>query len=178
MEKSLYDKIVQIQTGDKEELLEIIEKFNPLIKKLKRKLNYEEAESDLIISLIEILLKFKLDNFTKDNDGAIVKFIYNSIRNRSIDLFRKFVLNKKEEFELNLDIVDYKSDDNLDNKIFLDDILKKLSKRQKFIIREKYFKFNTDIEISKILNISRQAVNKSKNEAFKILKKHINNCVI
>lgn len=40
MEHRLHDSILQIQRGNTEELLSIIEKFNPLIQKYKRKLNY------------------------------------------------------------------------------------------------------------------------------------------
>lgn len=177
MEKSLYDKIKKIQNGDKEELMIFIENFNPLIQKYKRKLNYEEAETDLIISLIELLLTLNLNNFIKYNDGAIIKFISNSIRNKSIDLFRKFILNKKDALELNLDIIDDGCKEDINDKIFIKDLLKVLSKRQKFIIQEKYLKSNTDVEISNLLNISRQAVNKSKNESLKILRINLNNFI-
>ncbi|HAT4114589.1 hypothetical protein ACSXAC_15545 (plasmid) [Clostridium perfringens] len=50
--------------------------------------------------------------------------------------------------------------------------------KYKLIIKEKYFNDNTEVEISKILNISRQAVNKSKKEAFIILRKQINKDII
>ncbi|EJT5915585.1 sigma-70 family RNA polymerase sigma factor [Clostridium perfringens] len=187
MEKSLYNKILKIQKGDKEELLEVIIKFNPLIKSLKRKLNYEEAETDITIALIEVLLKLNNYNFTSDKE--IVSFINRSIKNKSVDLFRKFILNKPIDLELNLELnlidrlnlilnlID-RLNENIDNKILIEGLLDNLSDRHKFIIKEKYFNDNTEVEISKILNISRQAVNKSKKEAFIILRKQINKDII
>lgn len=67
---------------------------------------------------------------------------------------------------------------SLYNKILIEGLLDNLSDRHKFIIKEKYFNDNTEVEISKILNISRQAVNKSKKEAFIILRKQINKDII
>lgn len=172
MEKELYKSVLQIQNGDKEELMFVVKKFQPLIKKYKRKLNYEESETDLIIALIEIVLSLKLNNFTSYTDGALTKFIHNSISNKSIDLFRKFI-HKKEECELNFDIADVSIKDDLSDKIFIKELLSKLPNKQKFIIIEKYFKCKSDVEIAHNLNISRQSINRSKNEALKKLKYYI-----
>lgn len=170
MDKNLCESIFEFQNGNKEALLVIIEKFNPLIQKYKRKLNYEESETDLIIALIEIVLSLQLSNFSSCTDGILIKFIYHSIRNKSVDLFRKFILKKKTEVELDFDIVDASIEDYLNNKLFIKELLEHLSSKQKFIIIEKYFKCCSDSEIAKNFNISRQAINKSKNEALKKLK--------
>ena len=58
------------------------------------------------------------------------------------------------------------------NLIFYD-LISKLSERQKRIIDMKYRLNLTDVEISTILNISRQAVNKNKRVALKVLYKEL-----
>lgn len=55
MDKLLLDLIDEANNGDKNALLEIIFRFNYTIKKFSRELKYDGAESDLIISLIEII---------------------------------------------------------------------------------------------------------------------------
>lgn len=160
------------------ELLNVIDKFNPLIQKYKRKLNYEESETDLTIAIIEILYSIDLKKFETYGDGAIVRFICNSIRNRSIDLFRKYILRKIDEIELNFDTMGATIEENVDEKLFLAELLDKLSEKQKFIIIEKYFKCHSEAEIAKYLCISRQAVNKSKNEALQTLRHYITYYVV
>lgn len=96
------------------------------------------------------------------------------MHNKSIDLFRKYILNKKQVIELNFDIIDESNFDNTINQLLITELLNCLTKKQQFIIVQKYFKFHSDIEIGQFLHISRQAVNKSKNEALKVLKAYLN----
>ncbi|MDF2700884.1 sigma-70 family RNA polymerase sigma factor [Clostridium saccharoperbutylacetonicum] len=174
MGEELFKSVLQVQNGNKDELMFIIEKFSPLIQKYKRKLNYDESETDLIIALIEIVLSIKLNNFMSYSEGKLIKFINNSIANKSIDLFRKFIIRKKQEVELDFDVIDNTNiEDDLNNRILIMELLANLSDKQKFIIIEKYFKCRSDMDIAKNLNISRQAINKSKNEALKKLKYYI-----
>ncbi|MGH4119496.1 sigma-70 family RNA polymerase sigma factor [Clostridium sp.] len=178
MERVLHERILHIQGGNTGELLTIIDKFKPLIQKYKRKLNYEESETDLTIAIIEILFSIDLKNFETYGDCAIVTFICNSIRNRSIDLFRKYVLKKTHEIEFNFDIMGDSIKENIDDKLFIAELLDKLSKKQLFIIIEKYFKCQSDAEIANYLHISRQAVNKSKNKALNTLRDYITYYVV
>lgn len=178
MERVLHDEILSIQNKNADELLSILEKFKPLVQKHKRKLNYEESETDLTIALIEILFSLDLNKFASYTDGAIVTFICNSMCNKSIDLFRKYIVKKKDEIELNFDIIGDSIEESIVDRVFITQLLNKLSDKQKFIIIEKYFKCRSEAEIAKNLKISRQAVNKSKNESLKILRDYIINYVI
>ena len=75
--------------------------------------------------------------------------------------------------EINLDIVEDRTDANMEENIFIEDLLNTLPEVQKTIIKEKYIKDHSDIEIAKKLNITRQAVNRSKNRAIENLKKYL-----
>lgn len=170
MKRSFVEIIEKIQGGNQEAFVEIIYKFEPTIKKFSRELNYEEAETDLIIALIEIVKGLKLNNLKSKNDGVIVNYIYNSLRIRKIDLFRKYVKGVKEEIELNLDIMENESIYQIEDGIFIKDLLNPLTDIQKNVVVEKFIKGYSDAEIATKLHISRQAVNKAKNKALKILK--------
>ncbi len=58
----LYEILKKAQNGSEEHVIELYNKFLPLIKGYGRKLNYEEAESDLIIFLLEYIIKPTLIN--------------------------------------------------------------------------------------------------------------------
>lgn len=51
----LCDLIVSAKDKNKDSLMEIINKFRPLIKKQAYALNYEDAENDLIVDMIELI---------------------------------------------------------------------------------------------------------------------------
>ena len=173
MNNSLYDTIESIQNGDTEKIIYIIGKFNPTIKKYSKRLKYEEAETDLIIDLIEMIQVINLSNFDKKNEGSLVKYIYNNIKNKHIDLFRKYVKSVKEEVEINLDIIETPENYNIEENIFIEDLLNKLPELQRKIIKEKYINDHSDAEIAKALNKTRQAVNKTKNKALKTLRNYL-----
>ena len=63
--------IKQAKNGDKSCMEKLIATFIPLIKKYSYKLNYEDAENDLIISLLQLIYDMPLSN----NDGQAVNYI-------------------------------------------------------------------------------------------------------
>lgn len=172
MRKDLYNLVAMSKKKDKEALLELLIKFKPAIQKFKRQLNYEEAETDLIISFIEIIYKINLEKLKK-NDAVLVKYIYSSLKNKKTDLLKQRINHFNEKVtlvELNDNIEAPQYIDNQDN-LFICDILKGLPARQKSVIVDKFIKGYPDIEIAEKLNISRQAVNKLKNRGLENIKK-------
>ncbi|WP_346905990.1 sigma-70 family RNA polymerase sigma factor [Clostridium sp.] len=169
----LYNLIELSQSGDRDALLEVINKFKPLIMKLSRKLSYEESETDLIILFIQMVQSLKLNKFANVSEGALVNYLFIFFKNKSVDLFRKFVLKKPEELELNLDILQYKTD--MDTKLFVDELLNltTLTAHQRLILKKSYISECSDAEIAKTLNISRQAVNRTKNRAIQTIREYL-----
>lgn len=165
MDDSLYELIKNIQNGDNEKFLDIIMRFEPLIDKLVRKLMHDEAKTDLIIAFIEMVKTINLNNFTPKDEGKIVNYINRVMKNKHVDFFRKYVQRHKEEIEINLDITLASEEFNIESNIFIEDLLYQLPRMQKIILKEKYIKDCSDIEIAEKLHISRQAVNKAKNAA-------------
>lgn len=170
MEFSLYNKIKKVQDGSKEELVVLIDKFKPLINKLSRKLNYEESQTDLIITFIETIESMKLSQFEMSNEGSMVNYICKILNNRHIDLFRKNVKDIKEEIEINLDITRGCQIYDIDSEIFIRSLLDKLPENQKKILEYKYINDYSDIQIGEKMKITRQAVNRSKNRGLENLR--------
>ena len=163
---SLIHIIENGQSGDKEAVLNIINHFKPKIKKCANQLGYEEAETDLIIALIETITSMDITDIKNDSDGAVVNYICRILEHRKVDLFRKFVKGKKEEFELKVEKLQEETKESIDDKIFVENIFNILPTNQKKILRRKYMEGFSDTEIAEEMDISRQAVNRAKNKAF------------
>lgn len=170
---SLYETISEIQNGDNEKIIDVINEFELTIKKFSIKLHYEEAETDLIIAFIEMIRSINLNKFDSDNKGAIVNYIYNTMKNKHVDLFRKHVQRRKEEVEINLDIIADTEEFNMESGIFMENLLSNLTNRERIIVKEKYIKDHSDIEIAEKLHITRQAVNKARNKALGKLRTYL-----
>jgi RNA polymerase sigma factor (sigma-70 family) len=171
MEKSLFEQIRDAKCGDDEAFVGIIEKFRPTIKKFSNQLGYEEAETDLVIELIKIIKGTIFTNLKRKCDGALVNYIYHAIENRKINLFKKYVEGKEREVELNLDIIENQTSYEMEDTFLIKNALNNLPALQKTILKEKLIYGYSDIEIAKKYQISRQAVNKTKNRALRNLKK-------
>jgi len=62
MENALELLVLSVQSGNQESCIIAINKFNPIIKKYSRKLNYDEADTDLVICLLKTLSKLNVSN--------------------------------------------------------------------------------------------------------------------
>lgn len=168
--------VKKAQNGDEKYMMDIMEKFNPLIKKYSRKLKYDDAEADIIIFLIETINKIPIfNNINLNKDECIVGYISISIKNKYINLSKKYIDIVNKEIELDTNIFSgYSLQDeqkSIDNHIFVTFLLDKLPGYQRQIIENIFMDNISVIDISKRLHISRQSVNKTKNRALSNLKK-------
>lgn len=180
MQKSFYELIVLARNNSVDDLQEILFMFKPLIKKLSRVLHYEEGETYLIIFFIELIKNIKLSSFAEKSDAIIVKYIHKSLLNKTFELSRRYSKMKFNFVEFDENVLNmknnYQSKSVFEEDIcFFEYILKELSGIQRKVIFYKYLKGYSDREISVKLKISRQAVNKAKNRAFKKIKKDYEN---
>lgn len=173
MKGEFFEIVENASLGSEDSMMEVIGKFTPTIKKFSRELGYETSETDLIISLINIIKRIKLNTLKLDNDGVIISYIYNALKMKKIDLFRKHVKGIQDELEINLELIKGEDDRNyndIENKLFVKEILQILTKNQRDVLVKKFIEGYSDIEIADNLHISRQAVNKMQNKALKILR--------
>lgn len=174
MDNSLYILINASQCGDTTSLLEIIEKFQPLIKKYSRKLNYDGAETDLIISLIETIQSipiFKRASLKKEE--CLVSYIANSLKYKYIKLSKKYSNLYAMELELKEDLLGEEDSSDIETHIMLNTFLDKLPLAQKTVLDAIYIKGYTVSEVAKKSHTSRQSVNKTKNRGLENLRKYL-----
>ncbi len=146
----------------------LYDNFKKLINYYASKLSGEDSVSDLTVFFIELLYEIDLSRFKSDSSFAINKYIAVSIRNKYIFLSVQNV--KLQKFAMQL----FENNDSylqsIDEQLAVGDAFSLLSVKQRMVLIYKYIYGYSDIEISCVLNITRQAVNGIKKRALKILK--------
>jgi len=75
----LYELLERSKCGDQEAVVELIERFKPLLKKYARKLNYEDAYEDLLLNFIEMLNTLNVNSLRARSDAVIVTYFGKAI---------------------------------------------------------------------------------------------------
>ncbi|MPQ43825.1 sigma-70 family RNA polymerase sigma factor [Clostridium tarantellae] len=136
-------------------------------------LGYAEAKTDLIIYIMNLYKKIDFLKFNNENE--LKYFIYKCLDNERKRLFFKSKKVKECEqvnsyvVDINMNTLSYS--DKFHTDMYFFDLISNLSPKQKNIIYYKFYLQLSDVEISNKLNISRQAVNKTKLLALSNLKK-------
>ena len=162
--------------GNDQSLVSIIDRMEPLLKKYARALyyfEYEDMHQELIIALIEAVKRIQ----TLDNEGKVMRYIINGVKNRFLELYRKQTIQKQEINYEDIEDISNKTEGNepfKDIEFYID--IGMISVLQKKTIKSKiaeYIIYNeaTDSEIAEKLHISRQYVNRCKKEIFNELRK-------
>ena len=171
MDISLKENLIKLSNNasDNEAMVQIICKFQPLIKSLAARLKYGCSETDLVIFLIELSRGFYCDEKKKYVECQLTNYFICALRYKAIDLYRK---NKKGIEEVFMEeIPEVAENISHTTEMVLFQSIQKLSIRQQIVLIKKYFYGYSDIEIASMLGISRQAVNKIKRNAIEKLRK-------
>lgn len=144
----------------------IFAEFERLINYYKRKIDDEDSFQELSIFLVELLYSIDIERFKDSED--IKRYIAVCIRNRYITISKEKIFQQNHSTFLNETFPAPYTDPFLEH--ILKDALSKLTLRQREVIFYSYIYNYTDIEISRYLNISPQAVGRLKNRALKVLK--------
>lgn len=171
---SLYMCVEKCQSKDSQAMLELINKFKPIIKKYSRNFFYEDIETDLTIALLQTSQNIKLCNFNQENEGALVSYFSTVVRNTYIDAVKK---SKQHLEHISLfektDLDTFEGPDpikELESSIEINLLLKDLSLLQKEVIIDIFIFEKSEVEISKKRNITKQAVSNTKTRALKKLR--------
>ncbi|MGH4120269.1 sigma-70 family RNA polymerase sigma factor [Clostridium sp.] len=174
MENKLMDLILKYKQGDKDNILEIINDFMPLLKKYSRKLSYDGADSDLIIALIKIVEAYPIyKNNKASKECVIVSYIATSIRHEYIRLSKKNYKITINEMELNDNIYLIQNNNNNGSMLFVNELLDKLPIKQKRLLRYLFVNEFTEAELALKFAVSRQYINKVKRKALSSLKQYV-----
>jgi RNA polymerase sigma factor (sigma-70 family) len=163
----LLELIKKFRKQDEEVFSEIYDEFKKLIRMYSSRLGGEDSDQELTVFFVELLHTVDLHKFKPDNSDGVSRYIAVSLRNKYIALSKKSQLEciMNTSFEEAENFISFTTDDYSS----ISEALSHLSERQQLIITYKYIYNYTDSEISEILGITRQAVNRLKNRAIKIL---------
>ncbi len=161
--------ILRFRKGDMNAFTAIYEQYKKLILFYSSKVGDDDTIQELNIFLIELLYDIDISVFDNSSQNGIHRYIAVSLRNK----YLKLAKNKSEYSKLCCELYEneFKCDLSEEN-LFIDEVLKNLSDRQRLIIIYKYVYNYTDAEIAFMLNITRQAVNRLKNRALSVLREY------
>ncbi len=146
----------------------IYDEFKRYINFYSKKLKTDDSVQELTVFLIELLYEIDLSRFKEDTSDGLNRYIAVSIRNKYIALSKencKYTSMRAELYEREVFYCDTTVD-----KVSIEEALEKLTERQRLIIIYKYILHYSDAEISLMLGITRQSVNRIKNRAFAVLR--------
>ena len=162
MKSSLYACIQDIQNGDREQALALLEKFSPLLKKYAFFLQSEDALQDFQCFLLMFAKNLQLNELTISTDGAIISYINKAIYHHYIALSKA----KRHQFDTAF------SESDTYNNLLLLDLKRALSTEEYHVIYDHYFRQYSIQEIATRDNKSRQAINKCKKTAIIKLRRY------
>ncbi|SNT01486.1 RNA polymerase sigma factor, sigma-70 family [Anaerovirgula multivorans] len=167
----LYDLLKRAKENDKDATYEIIKDFDATLKKLSKCLHYEEAEIDLIIELLILIKTIDMKIFKYSTHKQIAKYIHMHLKKRTLNLFKKHKSKFKEFVEINYEIISDQTIGDIENIALISILIQSLVKRQQDVIILEFIQDFSEKDIAKILGISRQAVNRTKNRALDNLRR-------
>lgn len=173
----LEDLVKAAKNGNEEAMLEIVDMFQPIIRKYTRLIGGDEdSSSDLVLALIELIYGIQLDKLKTVNDYVLISYISKSLHHKYIQLSRKscsvveheMLCENDSEYEFTTVCLVASS---FTKRIELDDFLKKtLTPKELLCVQLIVIHGYTATEVARELGITKQAVNQCKNRALKKLK--------
>lgn len=104
----LIDLIELIRCNDDKELMvAFIDEFHQKILNICKGYENEYLETDLIISIINLVYNLNLDKFRCKSNNDLLKYINRSLENRAIDSYRKFKGVREKIQIYSLESLDY-----------------------------------------------------------------------
>lgn len=89
----IYNLLIKAQQGNQEAMLELINRFQPLLKKYARKLRYDDAYEDCQLFYIELIKKM---DYVKGYSVAEIARVCHKSR-QAVNQLKKRALNKLKQ---------------------------------------------------------------------------------
>jgi len=172
MVSALHKELIEAKQNSNKDMMQIITKFMPLIKKYSRKLPYYEIETDLIITIIKAINSYPISE-NEEDEKIIVSYLAQSIKHEYIRLSKKN--SKIILLEVDLDDTLYliKSNDNVEETVIVNIILDELPDKQRILMKELFIDGYSEAYLAERHHVSRQAINKTKRKALENIRKCI-----
>ncbi len=152
----LAESILKAKT-EKDEMLCLLQQFDPLLKKYAHALHYEDAYNDLQLCFIELIVRIKAEGFIGKDEKYILSYIRKSVISFSIKLssqrmYRRMVESKND---------DYSRCDSYIGLLWCD-LQNLLTKDEQQFIVDLYFEDISASELAKSGQVSKQAISNKK----------------
>lgn len=158
--------------------IELLNRFNKLLKKYSRLLNYEDAYEDLRLFFIELVMNLKDSDVARKGDGYLVNYINSSVKHHYIALSKSIhnlPILLSEVSEEQQHYIEYTTAQELETKLseyFPHN--ETLSENERKILIMHFAQGYSISEIAAHFGISRQAVNQAKIVAINKIKRATN----
>lgn len=169
--RDLYKSIKKYKDGQIEEILNILNAFDPLLNKFQRLSCYEDMKSELSLFMFNLIEKFPIEKDCFKEEKYIINYIYKSLKNKFIQINKLYQKVSLHEVDKDMEVLNNYDNKNPFSDIIFEDIIKDLTEKEKNILRKIYLYKLNESEVSRELNISRQAVNKAHLRSLSKLKK-------
>ena len=77
----LIDRIIRAKQGDQEEMAALLQQFSPLLRKWGGKLLGEDGIEEMTLAFLEIIQAIEPKRFRCQEDGTVVSYLAQSVRN-------------------------------------------------------------------------------------------------
>lgn len=171
--KELKKLISEYQNYDMKNFELLHKNFSKLIYYYAHRIGCDDAAQELNVFFVDLLFQIELSRF-KDNDSSdLQNYIAVCIRNEYILVSQK----RQKHNNSTLEFQDYLGgyEPLYDDRISILGGLSLMNPKQRKILVSYYYYNYSDAEIAKMLNISRQAVNKLRNHGLQFLRKYFSN---
>lgn len=176
--KGLKDLICAAKNDNQLAMLEIIDMFKPAIQKYTRLMKYsEDAHSDIVLTLIELIHAIDLDKLTCQNDYALINYISKTLYHKYIYISRlNRALSQVEtqydsEQEIERTMYDPSGSHFTSDVAILDLLNRELTQRESYCILEIVLRGRLATEVAAELGVTKQAINQCKKRSLEKLKK-------
>lgn len=178
------ETILLAQRGNQLAMLQLIEKFTPLLSKYTYRLHHEDALNDLTLEFIELIHKISVDKLSNASDGALINYIAVSVRHSYISLLKKILSNSGVDDSCSWETLSdaqqsesNRSYDELgDYQQFLDLLYTypDLTPKERELLLWVFYYEYSSAEIAQKFSQSRQNINQIKLRAIKKIRKYFN----
>lgn len=172
--ENVYSLVLDHRKNNPDAILEILNRFDPLLNKLQRNSYYEDMKSELIVFMFNLIDKIPIENENLKKDKYIVSYIHKALKNQYIHINKKHAKGRNtevssEEFYID-NCLGFSYHDDLFTFIHFEEMISHLTELEKKIIEKKYKHGYSNSDRANSRNISRQAVYKTHKRAIEKIK--------
>ena len=172
MKNELLESIIEVQKDRDGKLIDLINRFKPLISKYAYRLGYEDAFWDMQLRFIEIILSLNTNRLEALEYTELLTYICACVHNAYISLSKASCQYKEMFFPVS-EIFEQAEEGIYDDykELILSDVKNVLTDSEFDVVFKHFFAGMKIDDIATQKGVSRQAVNQIKNRAIKKLRK-------